>query len=442
MEGEIERRLQYQINFDVVKRKITKNTTLYFLSSLIDNEQVNDLLRGIQNKKQFFIAGNVRYEDNMDTIIDEILTGSLLIIEKGISYIIEAKKYPERSANEPESEKSIQGSHDGFTESINTNTALLRRRIKDENYCCEQLIVGKDTKTIVTINYLKNKASNRLIEQIKERLKRIKIDSLIIGDKALTELIFNQKYHIFPVVRYSERPDIASIHVVKGYVVLLVDTSSSCIIVPTTFFEINDQLQEYQTSPLIATFNRIFRLFCVIVGLYVLPVWYVLCLQKNQLNNQILIIDDITPSRLFAEILTVIIFLNAIRLASSNTPTILSTSMSLVATIIFSSVSIEVGLIHGEVLFYGALTSLCTYSLSNYEINRAIRLCNFIMVLAVGFFGKIGLILAMTIINISLIHIKNFDVYYLYPFIPFDIKRLLPTVLKFSAKSKKTGKEK
>lgn len=443
LENYIEKRLNYGNSYDVVKREISENVVLYYLSSLVDLTMINQIIEGKSLKRDSILNGSITLETDFEKMIISVFSGCLLLIENDSCYIVETRNYPNRGISESESEKSLKGSHDGFTESILTNTALIRRRIKDEKFRCEIFQVGKSSKTDITINYLDGKVNQSLLIKIKRKLKSIDVNSLVLADKAVSELIFSQRYQIFPKVRFTERPDIASIHILKGYIVILVDTSSSCIIVPTTFFELNEQLEEYQLPSLISTFNRIFRFFCVVIGLFLLPLWFMICIDgKGAPNNSFLIIEGLNKNQLFIQIISVQIFLSAIRLASYNTTSLLSTSMSLLATIILSNLAVETGLLSSEVVFYGALSSICTFAISNYETSRAITFWNFIMIISVGFFNKIGFIISSTFMFISMVTIHNFDVCYLYPFIPFDFKALIDRVFKFPAISKNKEKNK
>lgn len=434
--NEFEELINYNINYDVVKRKIDNNNTIYYLSSLVNNEIVNYLIEGMLKKLKNFLNGSIVKDNDLKNVTTFFFSGCLIIYSNDEFFIVETRNYPSRSINESESEKSLKGSHDGFNESILTNTALIRRRIKSKDFRCELVKIGKQSKTDISINYIDGLASKELIHKIKKRLNEINIDSLILADKALAEIIFEQNYQIYPKVRFSERPDIASIHLLKGYVVLLVDTSSSCIIVPTSFFELNEQLEEYQLPPFVSSFNRFFRFLCFFIGVYLLPIWFILCLDNKSDFKTIIILKDINRKTLFLQVLSIQIFLNAIRLASFNSTSILSTTMSLFASIILSDVAIKTGLLSSEVVFYAALSSICTYAISNYETSRAMALWNIILTISVGLFFKIGFIIFATIMFISMVTIHSFDISYLYPFIPFNFKELLFKFYKLPYKEK------
>lgn len=432
----IERKLNFNISYDVVKRKIRDDITLYYLSSLADINLVNEVIKGFMIQNNQILNCSILKLENIDAAISSVNSGCLLLLHLDDLYIIETRNYPNRSISESESEKSMKGSHDSFTESILTNTALIRRRINDENFRCELYTIGKKSKTDVSLNYLDNKVNKKLLFNIKKKLKKIEVDFLTLQDKTLSELLFNQKFSVFPKVRFSERPDIASIHILKGYIVIIVDTSSSIILVPTTFFELNEQIEEYHLPVIIASFNKIFKLFCIFISLFLLPVWFIICIDKNPPNNYFLIIENITRKELFFQIITVSIFLNAIRLASLHTSSLLSTSMSLFSSIILSSLAVETGLVNPEVVFYASLSAICSYCISNYETSRAISFWNLVFIIMVGLFFKIGFIISFTLLFICLVTINSFGTFYLYPLIPFDIKKVLNIFFKKIEKSK------
>ena len=436
LEKIIEEKLNYNISYDVVKRTLNNKMTLYFLSSMADMSFVNEVIKGFMIKENQILNSAIFIEDNVDKVIEYINSGCLLIQFNNLLYIVETRSYPNRSISESESEKSLKGSHDSFTESILTNTALIRRRIKDDSFKCELFTIGKSSKTDVTINYIDSKVNKKLLKHLKKQLNNINVDYLNMSERGLSQLLFKQNFQIFPKVRYSERPDIASIQILKGYIVILVDTSSSSIIIPTTFFELNEQIEEYQLPSSIATINRFFRIFCVFLGVFLLPIWYILCIDKTSLNSFILLIDDIDRTTLFFQIITVSIFLNCIRIASFYSGTLLSTSLSLIASIILSGLAVETGLVHPEVVFYCCLSLIASYCISNYETGRAISFWNIILLISVGLFYKIGFIIASTLLFLSIVTINNYNIYYLDPFIPFDIKKLLKILVKLPEKNK------
>lgn len=439
-------RLGYQINFDVVRKQLDyqgKPIVLYFLSSLVSQESINVILENIY-QKDLICNGSVDFVDDINLVEAQINAGMLAILNypQHKYLVVDTRSYPNRSASEPESEKSLKGSHDGFTEHMLTNTALIRRRIKSRSFRCELLQIGELSKTYVNVYYVENRVNKRLYKEVMDKLKKLDIDSLVMSDRALAELLFKQTFNVFPVVRFSERPDIAAIHILKGYLVIIIDTSPGAIIVPTTFFELCQQPMEYHFSPIISSFGRLLRYFSILIALLLVPLWFLAASDPTFTSRLLILKEGMSREDLFLQILIVELFLSFIRLASFNTPGLLSTSMSLAATIILSEVAASIGLVSGEVVFYCALSSLAAFGIPSFEVSRAVTLWNFLFILAIGFFNKIGFIVMAFILFLTLVSVRNFGSAYLYPFLPFSFQDFLKTIFRASSDSKYTTKVK
>ncbi len=439
-------RLGYGVNFDVVRKQVqyqNQNIVFYFLSSLVSQDAVNDILENI-HKKDLICNGSVDFEQDINVVESQVQAGMLAILNyPGHKYlVVDVRSYPDRSSQEPESEKSVKGSHDGFTEHMLTNTALIRRRIKSRNFRVELLQIGELSKTYVNVYYIENRVNKQVYQEVMQKLKNIDIDSLTMTDRALAEILFQQTFNVFPVVRFTERPDIAAIHILKGYLVLMIDTSPGAIIVPTTFFELCQQPMEYHFSPIISSFGRLLRYFSIFIAMFLVPLWFLVASDPSIDSNFLILNESLSRQELFIQILVVELFLSFIRLASFNTPGLLSTSMSLAATIILSEVAASIGLVQGEVVFYCALSSLAAFGIPSFEVSRAVTLWNFLFVLAIGFFNKIGFIVMSFILFLTLVSIQNYGSAYLYPFLPFSLQDFLKTIFRVSSDSKYTTKVK
>src|SRR5699024_2533449 len=145
--------------------------------------------------------------------------------------------------------------------------------------------VGKRSKTDVCISYIQDIANNYYLEEIERRLENIDIDNLVMADKALVELTTDQKWNPFPLVRYTERPDVAAHHVLSGYVVLVVDTSPSVIVLPTSYFDHLEHAEEYRQAPTVGTFTRWIRILAVLASIFLLPLWMLFVFEQHLLQD-------------------------------------------------------------------------------------------------------------------------------------------------------------
>ena len=225
----------------------------------------------------------------MDELVDQVLSGLIVIVVDGtpIGIVVDVRSYPGRQPEEPDTEKVVRGSRDGFVENIIVNTAITRRRIRDERLRFEMLKVGERSKADIAIGYIEDIADPGLIEIVRKELNSIKIDGLTMSDKTIEEFIVRQGYNPYPLVRYTERADVAATHLLEGHVLIYVDTSPSVIITPATIFHHMQHAEEYRQSPAVGTLIRWVRFFGIFVSLFLLPVWLLFVLEPTLLPDKL-----------------------------------------------------------------------------------------------------------------------------------------------------------
>ncbi|GAE33461.1 stage V sporulation protein AF [Halalkalibacter akibai JCM 9157] len=188
--------------------------------------------------------------DDLDNVVDQVLAGPAALVVEGIDQIIlvDTREYPVRGPEEPDTEKVIRGSKDGFVETIVMNAALMRRRVRDRTMRVEHVSVGRRSKSDLAITYIADIADQEYVQKIKAGLDKIETDGLPMGDKTIEEFIFGHNYNPYPMVRYTERPDVAASHLLEGHVIIMVDGSPSVMISPTTFWHHMQHAEEYSRS--------------------------------------------------------------------------------------------------------------------------------------------------------------------------------------------------
>ncbi len=204
-------------------------------------------------------------------------------------------------------------------------------------------MVGKKNKLDICLCYLKSEIDQTMLKSIKERLNEIKNEDLIMTDRALEELIFDQSYNPFPLVRYSERPDVVSTHIHHGYLAIICDTSSSVMMLPTTLFEILEHVEEHRQTPIIGTFIRLIRFSAVFLSIYLVPLWMLIVNQGS-----------VSLKKLFSIIL-VELAVELLRIATIHTPNSISNTMGMIAAILLGEFAIELG------FFFRRDSFICIY---------------------------------------------------------------------------------
>lgn len=443
--------LEETFDLGVRKLKILKGEVhLYYINGLVDTnfimqnteELVNinnnekttsDLLSLVENR---LVHQSVSKLKNLGEAIDRLLTGTVIIFVEGYAEAIalDVRTYPGRTPQEPDTEKVIRGSRDGFVENIIVNTALTRRRIRDERLRFVKLTVGVRSKTDVMIAYLKDVANPDLINVIKKEIEAIEIDGLTMADKAIEEFLVKQGYNPYPLVRYTERADIAATHILEGHVLIYVDTSPSIIITPTTYFHHLHHAEEYRESPLVGTFVRWARLLGVLASLFLLPLWFLFVLEPELLPKNIEFIgpNEKTNIPIVVQIFLADIGIVFLRLAAIHTPTPLATSMGLIAAVLIGQIAIDVGLFVPEVILYVAVSAVGTFTTPSYELGIANNLAKLFLLIVVAIFKLPGLVVGITAYILFLTSIRSLNSPYMWPFIPFHPKAFLEVLLRRS----------
>ncbi|KIL44252.1 spore germination protein [Jeotgalibacillus soli] len=370
----------------------------------------------------------------VEDLIRQVFAGLIAVKVSGedSAYIIDLRSYPGRQPEEPDTEKVVRGSRDGFVENIVINTALTRRRIRDERVRFDMLEIGQRSKSDVAVGYIKDLANPDLINMIKKELSAIDIDGLTMSDKSVEEYIVKQGFNPFPMVRYTERADIAATHMLEGHVLIYVDTSPSVIITPTTYFHHVQHAEEYRQSPAVGTFVRWIRFTGIVASLVLLPLWYLFAIDPALRPEALsfLGMKDDTSLPLILQLFIADIGIEFLRIAAIHTPTPLSTAMGLIAAVLIGQIAIDVGLFVPEVILYVSLAAIGTFATPSYELSVANKIVRLGLMLLVWIFHVEGLVIGVTVLILFLIQTKVFNSPYLWPLVPFRPRALMHILIR------------
>ncbi|MED4532269.1 spore germination protein [Metabacillus fastidiosus] len=440
-------------SFDLGIRKFSvldKKVNLYYVNGLCDTAYITEILEKLQeindnidengNLEEVFENRipnqSVAKVKTLDEVVDQVLSGLIVFLIEGMGYalVVDVRSYPGRQPEEPDTEKLVRGSRDGMVENIIVNTALIRRRIRDERLRYEMMKVGERSKTDICIAYIENVANPDLVKKIKKELEAIKVDGLTMADKTVEEFLVKQKYNPYPLVRYTERSDVAANHLLEGHVIIIVDTSPSVIITPTTVFHHVQHAEEYRQTPAVGTFLRWVRFLGIIASLFLLPLWFLFVLEPSLLPKNIAFIgpNEHKNIPIVIQIFLADFGLEFLRMAAIHTPTSLSTAMGLIAAALIGQIAIDVGLFVPEVILYVAVAGIGTFATPSYELSIANKISRLILLLFVALFKLEGLVIGCTLFIILLVRTNSLNTPYLWPFLPFNAKALWQILIRTS----------
>lgn len=367
----------------------------------------------------------VKLVDNLPDAITSLLSGEVLMFLQGEAsvIVIDARSYPARMPSESSIEKVTRGSRDSFVETLAFNTALIRRRLRDPNLRFEIVKIGTRSRSDVAVCYIKDITNLTLVDTIKEKLNKINIDGIPMAEKAIEEyLVGGSMWNPFPKVRYTERPDVAAVHLLEGHVCLIVDTSPNIMILPTTFWHHVQHVEEYHQNVIIGSYLRLVRLLGVMLSLILPPLWLALVLQRHILPETLAFLGPKDPGIIpigFQFILAEI-GVELVRMATVHVPSAQATALGFIGAFMLGEFATKVGLFGNETIFYTAVAAVGAFATPSIEFAMAMRFFRLLLLVLVMLFKMPGFLIGILALFIMLLTTKSFGVPYLWPAIPFD----------------------
>ena len=432
-------------NFDVLGRNITvgaRRGRLWVVVGFVKDELVERLVGNLQRldatrcpTAETLIAHSINIADAVverdeTKLLTAVFSGKTLLMVEGYDggILLEAKTYPTRAVKEPDTSKVLRGSHDGFTENIMQNAALLRRRIRTPELTLERHQIGGRSACDVALVYLKGEAEEAQLDILRRKLKAIDVGSIAMSQESVAECIVpKQWWNPFPKIRYTERPDVATAAVMEGGILLMVDNSASLMVLPTSLFSFAEEVNDYYFPPLIGSYLRIVRLTVLFLTVFITPLWYLLVKDPARLheNFHFLLIEDEYFVPLIVQLLLVEFIIDVLKLASLNTPDALSNSFSMLGALILGDFAVQARWLVAEVLVYMAFVAVAGYAQHSYEMGYACKLVRMSLLILIWLFDIWGFAIGV-VLSIALIASTKTVVGkgYLYPLVPFNGKQL------------------
>ena len=434
-------------NFDVVNTQFItsgRKAKLYFVDGFVDSETSERVMNFMMNSDcqidknitaEEFAQKTVSYieieiSNDMDKIAKVVYAGAMVMIVDGFGtgFLVKTRSYPKRSVEEPDNEKVLRGAHDGFVEAMLTNSALIRRRIRDRELIMETHTAGKRSKTDVVLCYLDNKVDKKSLDVIRKKIDSINVNTLNMSQESLAEcLVRKQWFNPFPRVRYTERPDAASACIAEGSIVILVDNSPSATIIPTSFFEFLQDTNDYYFPPVVGTYLRLIRTLIFTLAMFLAPVWYLLIKNPGVIPPwlEFITVKEYYTVPILAQLLIIEVVIDALKMASLNTPNSLSNSFSVIGALVLGDLAVSAQLFSGEVVLIMAFVAIANFAQPSFELGYAFKLSRVFIIILTAIFNLWGFIAGVVIIALIIGFTKTVTGRrYLYPLIPFDSKAI------------------
>ena len=410
-------------SFDIIQRDLIigeKKSTFYFIDGFTKDETMQKIMSGFFALKKDdmpvtatgFSKMALPYVEvdviaDFAQIIRNVLSGVTCLFIDGYEacLAIDCRTYPARGVEEPDKDKSLRGSRDGFVETIVFNTALIRRRIRDPHLVMKMYEVGRISRTDVSVCYMSDRVDHELLRNLEKRIADLDLEALRMNQQSLADALFKRKwFNPFPKFKFTERPDTAAVCLMEGKVVLLVDNSPSAMILPTSVFDIIEEANDYYFPTLTNVYLKISRALITIATVFFTPL-FLLFMQNPEWLPKVFsfaAIKDNINIPLIYQFFILELAIDGLRLAAMNTPSMLSTPLSVIAGIVLGEFAVKSGWFNSEVMLYMSFVAVANYTQPNFELGYALKFMRLLLLILTALFNLIGFIVGTIVIFSSI----------------------------------------
>ena len=443
--------LRLEASFDLVCRTVqlaAREAKVFFTDGLCQKEQADKVIAALCALPDAAFADGgsgvpaalphlaVLTADDLDDFCTAVLSGAVGCLIEGCSRLLltDLRLTQTRAIGEPENDRVLRGPHDGFVEALTVNTGLVRRKLRDPLLTMELHQIGTVSKTDVVLCFHAGRTDPKQLTTLRQKLAAIRPEALTMGQASLIEcLVPKQWYNPFPKVRYTERPDATAAAVLEGRIVILIDHSPSAMIIPAGIFDFLQDTNDYYLSPVIGSYLRVARMLIFALTLLLIPVWYLLIDQPAWIPPWLDFIRIEHPNTVpvAAQLLIVELVIDAMRLASNNTPNALSSSFGVVGTLVLGEFAVKSGWFVPEVVLYMAFVAMTNFTQPSFELGYAFKLFRMLLIVLTALFHVWGFAAGLLLLIIEIATTKTVTGQcYLYPLVPFHPRALLRLLLR------------
>ena len=410
-------------SFDLIQRDLMigeRMASFYFINGLNKDDDMLKLMDALLKiKKEDMPAGILQFMEmaipytevelieDFDQVLKNLFSGVTCLFLDGYegAIAIDCRTYPARSVEEPDKDKSLRGSRDGFVETVVSNTAMIRRRIRSEHLVMEMQEVGDSSRTDIAICYMKDRVNKEILCDLRQKVLSIRTDDLRMNQQSLAECLMKRKwYNPFPKFKFTERPDAAAACLFEGKVVLLVDNSPSAMILPTSILDVIEEANDYYFPTLTRVYLKSARGLISFLTIFLTPVFLLLMQNLNWLPKMFafVAVKDMINIPLIFQLLILEIAIDGLRLAALNTPSMLSTPLSVIAGLVMGEFSVKSGWFNSEVMLYMAFVAVANYTQPNFELGYALKFMRLQLLILTALFNWIGFLIGCIVVVCSI----------------------------------------
>jgi len=424
-----------------IRINLIKKIYVIYIETICDGDKINDYI--LKNLTNYNIKNNLNSNipgpntiliKNIDEIEYYITNGYAIILSDKNILAIEVKGNLHRSISESTREPSVVGPQDAFNENHNTNIGLIKRRIKSSTLKTEEIFLGRKTQTKISINYLEDIAEIKNVEKIKKKLQTIDIDG-VIDCGTVINYIESENKTIFPTIKRTERPDLASDALLEGKIVIIVDTSPFAIILPAFLIDFINPINDNYAKSIYVAFLKLLRAVAFFISMTA-PAIFIATINYNQETIPSSLLINFSTQRAgvpfpsIVEILILLLICDVLRESDLRFPSNFGSAISILGALIIGEAAVNAGIVSSIMIIITSLTFISSLIFTEIEIGNALRYYRYTFLFFAAFFGLYGVFLCLILFLINLISTKSLDAPYFAPFAPFNKDYFFKTFLK------------
>ncbi|WP_255415331.1 spore germination protein [Sporosarcina sp. BI001-red] len=414
--------------------------TLIYFSSLVDKLTLHQMVIRPLSEGILENSSEVIVQPNISELISAITEGSTVVYfpKQNVYLKVNTFSAPSASITVTDTESTVIGPTNAFTESLETNLSLIKRRIQNLNLKSNNFVIGTETHTQVTVLYMDNIANKENLDIVIDKIQNVNHPGFN-DSSILQKLMDNHPFSPFPQYHETDRPDNAVSALLDGRIVILMNNSNGVIICPISFFELFISPEDYYNRWMTASLLRSIRFFGFFLTIIMTPTYIsVLTYHPEMLPFDVLLnlqeSREKVPFSPLIEVLFMELVIEILREAGSRMPTKIGQTIGIVGGIVIGTAAVEAHLVSNTLIVLVAISALLSFLPPNFIMSNTSRFMRYIFIFAAGMFGLFGQMIAFAWLFHHLLTLTSLNTAYMTPIIPRKSSDLLDSFVRMPAK--------
>lgn len=444
---------QVFVNLDLIKQKLRNisdavykdiqtdegTVTIIYLSTLVDSKKFLDtVILPITNEIEHVLSTfDSADQNNIDSLVTSIVKGETILYFHRLNRVLKVKTYSpqQRAISTTDTETTVIGPQDAFTESLQTNMSMIKRRISQPGLKTVDQVIGKETNTKISIIYMEHLVNDENLQRIKDRIEKVDYPGFV-DLTMLKQILEDDPYSPFPQFYLTVRPDSTVLWLLDGRIIVAMDNSPNVMVAPSSFLEMFFSPEDFYNRWTTASLLRILRFFGFFITIMLTPMYIsALTYHPGIMPYELLIMLQESRSRVpfppVIEVLFIELVIEVLRESGSRMPSKIGQTIGIVGGIVIGTAAVEAGLVSNTLIVLVAISALLSFLMPSFLMSNASRFVRYIFILSAGMFGLFGQMLALAWLFNHLLNLTSLGTPFMTPVIPRKMTDLYDGIIRF-----------